>query len=594
MKRLMITLSLLEAVCKERSDTSKRSDPMGNRAAGRAYFCSATYSWWLVVCVVVLALTFAPAQDVSGQTAQPPVFRTESRLVLLDVVVLDANGTHVHGLKAEDFTVLDNHEPQQIRFFDELRPDVAVQKEPARFDLPPGVYSNWTSAPTAPAINIVVFDLLNMDFQTQAFARWSLVEFLKKLPPGQQIALYILGDKLRLIENPTGNTELLIAAANKLSTVLAGPARENVDAIYDWAEHIKAGTELAEEKAMIDQVRDAMLNAETAKASIRAQGTSGAIQEIVRSTAYLRRRKNLIWISGAFPSLSPAMAKLVADAQVAFYPIDARGLLTLQVGAERSGQSVLTGPEYARYLSRVSSELNRIHDSMQQIAQETGGRAFYNTNGISDAIATSVKNGSSYYTLAFKPTDEKWDGALHRLDVKVLKGGLTLFYRRSYYALPEPLMNERDARAALMAAVQPNVPQSTMLIMKAQVVGGSDPNKPLELQYVVDAHGLSFSESPSGKRSLRLQVVAVAWDKQGNNAGEGWQEISLDLPTTAVEELLRDGVRSHRPIILKPGTYQLRLGIIDTNSGKIGTVDMPVTSVCFACNVPKRWNPQRK
>ena len=44
------------------------------------------------------------------------------------------------------------------------------------------------------------------------------------------------------------------------------------------------------------------------------------------------------------------------------------------------------------------------------MASDTGGHAFYNTNGLSDAVAKAIDAGSNYYTLTYNPTDHKWNG----------------------------------------------------------------------------------------------------------------------------------------------------------------------------------------
>ncbi len=69
---------------------------------------------------------------------------------------------------------------------------------------------------------------------------------------------------------------------------------------------------------------------------------------------------------------------------------------------------------------------------MEQLAQDTGGKAFYNTNGLNDALARVINSGTRYYSLTYVPTNGTMDGKFRRIQVKLVKGKDTLAYRRGY------------------------------------------------------------------------------------------------------------------------------------------------------------------
>jgi hypothetical protein len=71
---------------------------------------------------------------------------------------------------------------------------------------------------------------------------------------------------------------------------------------------------------------------------------------------------------------------------------------------------------------------------METIAEETGGRAFYSTNALSDAVKDAVGNGSHYYTVAYSPTNDKADGKFRRIQVSLANSTYKLSYRRGYFA----------------------------------------------------------------------------------------------------------------------------------------------------------------
>jgi hypothetical protein len=71
--------------------------------------------------------------------------------------------------------------------------------------------------------------------------------------------------------------------------------------------------------------------------------------------------------------------------------------------------------------------------------------------------------------------------------------------------------------------------------------------------------------------------VAVAWDGNGKQSGSLSEEFHPPLTPAQFESLLRTGLQMHQGMVLKSGSYQLRLGVLDRISGRIGTLDVPLT-----------------
>jgi hypothetical protein len=95
-----------------------------------------TYLKSILLLSLIAGSISAVAQSNNQQTGNTPVFRSNSRLVLVDVVVLDSSGRPVEGLAQKDFALAENGHPQQLKVFD---PHVLNRNaEPAKpFDLPP-------------------------------------------------------------------------------------------------------------------------------------------------------------------------------------------------------------------------------------------------------------------------------------------------------------------------------------------------------------------------------------------------------------------------------------------------------------------------
>jgi len=156
------------------------------------------------------------APDPSVNSAQTPAgkasvtFRAESRLVVVDVVVTK-HREPVTGLAQSDFQVLEDGKRQQIQFFEAHVPSTSTQKAA----LPEHQYSN-ISDETPSSINIVLFDLLNTPLVDQPYAREQMVQFLKTLPRGRQVALFELGSTLRMLAGFRATSDELLAAAKRV------------------------------------------------------------------------------------------------------------------------------------------------------------------------------------------------------------------------------------------------------------------------------------------------------------------------------------------------------------------------------------------
>jgi hypothetical protein len=212
--------------------------------------------------------------------------------------------------------------------------------------------------------------------------------------------------------------------------------------------------------------------------------------------------------------------------------------------------------------------------SRQEIGKDTGGKAFYNTNDLKSAMTRSVERATNYYSLAYTPENKALDSTCRHVEIKLDQPGLKADYRRGYFAVPNP-NSERESAQRLVAAMQPGMPDSTMIFFGAQV----PPVKPGEqfaaMTYVINAQHISFDGGARSPAARNVEMVAVAWDSSGKPAGSASQTLDLALKPETYETVIRQGIRTQMKLQLKPGDYELRLGIMDDATGKLGTVELP-------------------
>jgi VWFA-related protein len=295
------------------------------------------------------------AQASQATSSQP--IRSTARLIQLSVVVQDKHGNPVTGLKKDDFVILDEKKPQTIQVFSVQTNQLPVTSPPA---LPPDFYTNRVRerAAVPTGITVILLDGLNTRFEDQTYARKQVIKFLQQIHPQDRIALYTLGSQLRVLHDFTSDSTSLLAALkqygghapNELPTRSA-PVQRDV------------GNE------MLDNFLSDSYQAETLfLTKDRVQKTKTALIEIANHVGNLPGRKNLIWVSGSFPiivGLDNIMvvpnentaafdkeieeaARALNDANLAVYPVDARGLATFTMNSGPTSISEYGGGETMR------------------------------------------------------------------------------------------------------------------------------------------------------------------------------------------------------------------------------------------------------
>ena len=297
-----------------------------------------------------------------------------------------------------------------------------------------------------------------------------------------------------------------------------------------------------------------------AKEESRTLITMEALNQLARNVAIFPGRKNLIWISGGLPfdptSTAPQMEKtasLLAATEIAVYPIDVRGVAYMGADGAARDSEIFGQTESYDTSSGQNDELLSVRETMTKIATLTGGRAYYNRNDLEGAIGDSVESGSNYYILAYRPENGNWNGKFRKITLKTSRPDVKVQSRPGYYAVPDPL-GSADIDRTFSLAMQPAAPPSTTLIMKARVLPPEEPEKATQIDFLLDVHDLSYTESADQRRTPDVTFVAAAWDAKGKPCGSVVATYRQALEPGQLQSLMRTGLQLREEMNSNPET----------------------------------------
>lgn len=541
------------------------------------------------------------------------VLKSTTRLVVVDVVATDKKGRAVTDLQSKDFRIFEKGHEQQLRDFSFQGPGAAATAQPAssatpsksRPERPANVFTNVPSYKTDSALNIVMLDGLNTNELNQMQVREAMVKLLAKLPAGRPVAVYLLGQQLQLLQDFTSDPTLLQTALNNFKTHSAPLLDNPTGGIHDM--FIPPAILSSIPPNLLERIKAFIEEQQSSRTDLRVNYTLDALHSLARAMAGYPGRKNLIWVSESFPlAILPETrlgaitgraqrnyggelartADALINAQIAVYAIDIRGVSSNRIFEPENTNDAFGG----RYTStavrnqemdRDSDEWVSSHNTMTDLADQTGGRAYYNKNDFQSLVLKSMEDGANYYTLAYYPADKKWDGKFRKIEVKVDRPGVTLRYRLGYFAA-EPASYARldsDQRARDFGqALNLDYPSSTALLFEASVQPPSEKtgNKVL-VNFAIDPHGVAFDKGDDGLQHATVDCAVEVYSEKGKTLKTEAETINADLKPDIYKQVMDSHLPCRESFDLAPGNYFLRIGVRDDHTGLIGSANARLT-----------------
>jgi VWFA-related protein len=544
--------------------------------------------------VLVLALPLFFALPLCAQTAQTntTTIKSSSELVLIPTVVNNGSGTHVSGLKKEDFFLKQDGKARPIAIFEEVKTSTARL---LRADGQHGTFSNvGPDVAEYHRLSIIVLDFVNTPAPDQANASSALIKFLTEVAKsGEPMCLLALTrGGLTLLHDFTDDPKLLAEGVNR--------AANNSPLIH---EEVVDPHHPPDDPAITRLIR-AQLESEARQASLEnkvaALITVQALQQIAKAFRGLPGRKSLIWASSGFPfSLSPGeplmcdpacpvhgrdemqssydnLWRTMSDAQIAIYSVDLRASSSiLPMSTDGMRPSDAGDPQFD--IDAKAHEKTLDTDStLRLFAENTGGRAFMGGGNLIQSFHQAIEDDSSYYMLGYYVSPSNTKPGWHNLSVAVHAKGSQIRYRNSFFLSRDTSASsaQQDIHLALASPIDfTGIPISVTWTEREP--GKAPGTTQVHFELILPANFAAVDDSD--QNHMVVDIAAVAKNPKGDAIANAAKRIDTHLKPDGLEQIQNNGMTYRGALQLPAGDYIVRFAVRDAIGNRTGSVAALVT-----------------
>jgi len=532
-----------------------------------------------------IGIFFALAFLLAAQD-KTPTFTANSNLVIVDVTIKDKSGKPIEGLKPEDFTVLEDGKPQKISVFEYQRLTLEAAPLPKlslddQLKLPEDPKTTITSSTPGhiqfhdKRLLVFFFDFSSMGIPEQLRAQDASFDYLKK---------HITKDDMVAVLFFTGTGAPLVLSdftddRDVLETVLkALPIGEDADlaGLADTGDDNSQDTGAA---FVADETEFNIFNTDQKLA---------AIEQAAKMLASFPEKKALVYFSSGVSKTGienqaqlEASINAAVKANLAIYPVDARGLMADPPGGDASkaasrGTGIFNGSVY----NSQRAGINDSQETLFTLAEETGGKAFLDSNDIEAGITQAQEGMGSYYLLGYYSTNSAKDGKYRRITVKMNSkfAGMKLEHRPGYYADKVwGKLNSQDKDQQLKEALSAGDPDTDLpLALQIDYFRVSPTAYFVPVSIKIPGSVVALA-AKGGASVTRFDFLGQIQDERRATVGNVRDNISIKLDQTKAAQAARKNYQYDAGFTLEPGKYNMKFVVREDLTGKMGTFQTKFT-----------------
>jgi len=527
----------------------------------------------LAVAVVAFQATLVFA---APQPETVPTLHAQTRVVQIEVAVKDSKGHPVGNLSKKDFIVTDQGTARAIDIFsiDNGNDPARANRAPsaltggAQQPLPSTVFSNRNGAPPQPSAHstVILLDYVNCSFVCTTLARQGVLDLMGKVKPDERIALYVIGklEGILLLQDYTTDRQLLMKSMREFV-----PRYESAGSIgISLPGEVWPTTGPARPPRTFETPPVPEYDA--------AEDVRLSLQSLAEHLALVPGRKSVYWLTPGFSARmmhGPGWEPTDQDWDPT--PVWTKTIATLNE-ADVSVNAVDVSRD-ARDPAHCLSARDCPAQIMKQIANRTGGEAWFgDSSDIAAELAQGIEESRVSYTLGFYLAEDERDDKLHDLKVQVDRPGVQLSYRQGYYAGDAELPDLKPGKDELLETVLLNQMDSHDVGITADVdVTPGEPRGSLNIKMNLDTRTLSVNAKDTGFTG-KVDEMFVELNEAGRTLAKISDTKDFEFTAADREHYDRTGVTWPLSIPLAPGTVKLAIIVRDTNTGKIGSLTVPI------------------
>lgn len=532
--------------------------------------------------VALLALIMAGAQLAGAQMTSTPqggfTLQVNGELVLTNVVARDArSGEPVRGLKQSDFRIFEDGKEQQIDTFDFESVEMAAPLNEATVSglaAGPGTSGSKAVVVARPEelrnhrLIVMFFDLTSMQPEDLERCVDAAKDFLRtKMQPADLVALVSLDTTLSVDQDFTADKDALIREVGAYNGTEGQGFAQGATANSNQVEDTTAYTPDESEYNDINTDRELF-----------------AIRAIAKSLEKIGVKKSLLYFSGGISrdgieneaSLRAAINEAVR-ADLAIYSVDTRGLQAVLPLGDASTGSLRGQGAYNGGASLNNMNQNfATQEVMATLSNDTGGKAFFDSNDFAPAFAQVEKDTSEYYAIGFHSSNPARDGKYRKLVVKVDRPGIRLEYRPGYYA-PADFRHsgKQDREQELDEELASDLPATDIAVYLDAMYFRLDNNRyyvPVSL--LVPGSQIPFVKG-GDKDKATLDIIGVVVDEVKRPIGRARETVKLNLDQTL--NARQKNIQYTTSFNLPPGKYTLKFVVRENQTGRMGSFVAGIT-----------------
>jgi VWFA-related protein len=560
----------------------------------------------VLVCCSMMASQAALAQQAGARSGEGGfTFKVTSDLVLVSVTVRDKKGELVRGLKQSDFTVLEDGKVQHLQSFDTEDVEKYAQKAPpggpaqaevaaARTDLLTGKLAPSHEALRDRRLMVLFLDLSSLQSDDSDRAVESAKNFVaKQMTPADLVSIVTFDTSMKVVQDFSSDKKLLTLALDRVAGIEGGGEESGTTGTSE-------GTPEDSGSFVADDTDYNIFNTD-----LRLQ----ALTTIAKNLAGIDQKKSILYFSSGMTKTGVenqaqlrAAVNAAVRSNVSIYAVDSRGLEAMPPGGGAATASLRGVSAYSG--AAVQNDLNSnfaSQETLVTIANDTGGKAFLDTNDFSKAYTKVQADSETYYVLGYRSSNPNKDGRFRRIQVKLSRSDAKLEYRMGYYGPRDFHHFTKEDRAQQlqeeMMSDLPNtdlpvylgtgyfrtgqgkfyVPVSIIVPASALVVQRDKDKASLDVLGVVRDQGTKF---PVG--NIRDNIKLTVEQTQSVTAGiiapiavaagaQSSPEVSAQSAPATIAK--RKNVQYNTGFLLPPGRYHLKFVVRENQNGRVGTFE---------------------